>query len=513
MPERKEQQTIVERPPVVVIMGHIDHGKSTLLDYIRHSNIVAKESGGITQHLGAYEIEHKNSDGITKKITFLDTPGHSAFCGVRARGAKVADIAILIISAEDGVMPQTIEALECIKNDKLSFIVAINKIDSPRANIEKVKNDLIENQIYVEGYGGTIPAVEISAVTGANINGLLDLILVASEVEGLKADTSSMAEGFVIEAHKDKNKGISATLIIKDGTLKQGQFVACQGNLSPVRIFEDHDGKSIKSATVSKPVKICGWNAFPVVGEKFQAFDTKREAEKSCDLFKELFLAQKSKESQNGFAKNNDNSGEEKIFTVPIIIKADTHGSIEAVEHELKKMPTINSKIRIVSIGTGNISEIDVKTASGNENSIIVGFGIDIDKQAEIMIDRLNVVTKTFDIIYELVDWIEKEIENKRPRIEVEESVGKSKILKKFNETKSNQVLGARVLSGIMKVSSEVKIWRRGEDIGRGKIKEIQSQKTKVTEITEGNEFGLCIESKYEIVPGDEIEIIEKVKK
>ncbi|HRY30973.1 MAG TPA: translation initiation factor IF-2 [Candidatus Paceibacterota bacterium] len=503
--ETKSEQNLIERPPVVVIMGHIDHGKSTLLDFIRKSNIVAKEAGGITQHLGAYEIEHKNSDGAIKKITFLDTPGHAAFVGVRSRGAKVADIAVLIVSAEDGVMPQTLEALECIKKDNVPYIIAINKIDSPRASVDKVKSDLIENNIYIEGYGGDIPAVEISAKTGKNVDYLLDLILVASEVAGLRADPKIGAEGFVIEAHKDKNKGISATLVIKSGTLNQGQFIACQETYSPVRIFEDHNGKALKTATFSQPIKISGWNAFPMVGEIFKTFKDKKSAEKYCE---EITEKNAEKIKTVAVAKT-----EEDIFTIPIIIKADTHGSIEAVEFELKKIVTKNSRIEIVSTGTGNITEKDIKVASGNENSIVLGFGIDMDTQAEIMSRRLNTSVQTFKVIYDLIDWIEKEIENKRPRIEVDEVTGKAKILKKFNESKSNQVLGGRVLQGRMKISNNVKILRRGEEIGRGKIKELQNQKAKVSEVAEGSEFGLCIESRIEIVPGDEIEIFEKVEK
>ncbi len=503
--ENKSEQNLIERPPIVVVMGHIDHGKSTLLDYIRKSNIVAKEAGGITQHLGAYEIEHKNSDGVTKKITFLDTPGHAAFVGVRSCGAKVADIAVLIISAEDGVMPQTLEALECIKKDNVPYIVAISKTDSSKANVDKVKSDLIENGIYIEGYGGDIPAVEISSKVGTNVNYLLDLILVASEVAGLKADPTVNADGFVIEVHKDKNKGITATLIIKNGTLKQGQFVACEENYSPIRIFEDHNNKALKTATFSKPVKVSGWDNFPVVGEIFKTFDSKKDAEKYCEAVKEKALENKN----SNVAKKMD----ESIFTIPIIIKADTHGSIEAIEFELKKMITLNSQIEIVSTGTGNITERDVKTASSNENSIILGFGIDMDIQAETMSRRLNISVKTFKIIYDLVDWLEKEIESKRPRIEIDETVGKAKVLKKFNEEKHNQVLGAKVLEGRIKISNDVKILRRGEEIGRGKIKELQCQKAKVSEVAEGTEFGFCVESRIEIVAGDEIEIFEKVKK
>jgi translation initiation factor IF-2 len=500
MSETAENKTI-ERPPVVVIMGHIDHGKSTLLDYIRNSNVVAKEAGGITQHLGAYEITHKDGGETEKKITFIDTPGHAAFCGVRSRGAKVADIAILIISAEDSIMPQTIEAYEAIKSDGLPFIVAINKIDSPKANVEKVKNDLVENEIYIEGYGGDIPAAEISALKGDGVTDLLDLILLASEVEGLKADTSKKASGFVIEAHKDSKKGLSATLIIKDGTLNSGQCVVCHNTLSPVRIFEDQNNKPIKTATVSKPVKICGWSDFPVVGAEFESFDSKKEAEEYCETMKE-------EAKVNIFADINEDT-----FTIPIIIKSDTHGSIEAVEHELEKITTTNSQIKIVSTGTGNISEADVKVASGNKNSIIVGFGIDVDKQSEIMSDRLEVPVKTFKIIYELVEWLEETIESKRPRMEVDEVLGKAKILKNFSETKTSKVLGARVLEGKIAVGKEVKVLRRGEEIGRGKIKGIQSQKSQVEEVEEGTEFGMQLETKLEIVPADELETFETVEK
>lgn len=506
MSETTNKTNNIERPPVVVIMGHIDHGKSTLLDFIRSSNVVAKEAGGITQHLGAYEIEHTDGDGTTKKITFIDTPGHSAFCGVRSRGSKVADIAILIISAEDGVMPQTLEAYGCIKNDKIPYIVAINKIDSPKANVEKVKNDLVENEIYIEGYGGDVPFLEISALKGTGVNDMLDLVLLASEVEGLKADTSKKASGFVIEAHKNKQKGLSATLIIKDGTLNAGQFVACHNAYSPVRIFEDHNNKPIKTATVSRPVKICGWNDFPVVGEEFATFDTKKEVEAYCA---ECLKIAEETESQDVSPIEMDAD----TFTIPIIIKSDTHGSIEAVEHELEKITTTNSQIQITNTGTGNVSEVDVKKASSNENSIIVGFGIDVDRQAEIMSERLGVPIKTFKVIYDLVEWLETEIETKRPRIEIDEIIGKAKILKNFSETKNTKVLGGRVLEGKIKINSEVKILRRGEEIGRGKIKELQSQKAKATEVEEGTEFGLCLETKLNIVPADEIETFQTVQK
>ena len=497
----KNQDKMIERPPVVVIMGHIDHGKSTLLDHIRSSNIVSGEEGGITQHLGAYEVEHKGEDGSMKRITFLDTPGHEAFCGVRDRGAKVADVGVLIVSAEDGVKPQTLEALECIKKDKLPYVVAINKIDSPRANVEMTKNSLVENEIYLEGYGGEIPFAEISAKDGTNVNDLLDLVLIVSEVEELEAVIDEPATGFVIESHKNKNKGITSTLVIKGGTLNQGQFVVCKDSYAPVRIYEDYKGQPIKTAHFSTPVKVSGWTDFPIVGEMFETLDSKKEAESYCDEHRQI---------SNQFNKifNHD----EDEFIIPLIIKSDTHGSIEAIEHELKKVNPKNAKIKVVLTETGNITEKDIKIASGNENTLVIGFGIDIDKQAEIMRERLGVRVATFKIIYELTEWIQNTTDEIRPRIEVEETKGKAKILAHFSQTKSIQVVGGKVEEGSIILGKQVKIMRRGEEIGRGKIKELQQQKVKASEVTEGNQFGLSVETKIEIAVGDYIETFELVK-
>ena len=496
----KENKNLIERPPIVVIMGHIDHGKSTLLDFIRNSSIVSGEAGGITQHLGAYEVEHKGENGSMKKITFLDTPGHEAFCGVRNRGAKVADVGVLIVSAEDGVKPQTLEALNSIKKDKLPFVVAINKIDSPRANIEKTKNSLIENEIYIEGMGGEIPFAEISAKEGTGVNELLDLVLIVSEVEELKASKEVPATGFVIESHKDKNKGITSTLVIKEGVLDQGQFVVCKDAYAPVRIYEDYKGESIKTASFSTPVKISGWTSFPVVGEIFETLNSKKEAEKYCQEHKEI-------------SKNFIFEAGEDEFIIPIIIKADTHGSIEAVEHELEKIKPNNFKIKTVIKETGNITEKDIKIASSHENTLVVGFGINMDKQAEIMRERLGVNVATFNIIYELTEWVEKTTEEMRPRVETEETLGKAKILANFSQTKSIQVIGGRVEEGSIIVNKTVKITRRGEEIGRGKIKELQQQKAKTSEVIEGNEFGMSVDTKIEIAPGDYIETFEVVNK
>lgn len=500
----KEQQdkNFIERPPVVVIMGHIDHGKSTLLDYIRHSNVVENEAGKITQHLGAYEVEHKNEKEEIKRITFIDTPGHEAFKSVRSRGSKVADIAILIVSAEDGVMPQTLEALECIKKDNVPFIVAINKIDTPKANPENTKNSLIENEIYIEGYGGNVPAVEISAKTGQNVGDLLDLILLLAEVEELKANPDVLGEGVIVEANKDDKKGISATLVIKNGTIRQRQFVVCNDAISPVRIMENHLGELISEASFSTPVNIKGWNKLPAVGETFYTFENKKEAEKYC-------LEHQNKNNQ----KNDTSVDSEESFVVPVIIKADTQGSLDAIAYELSKIDLPNTKIKIIDSDTGNISEADIKKASGHENTVVVGFGVNVDKQAVMMKDRMEVTVETFNIIYELTQWLENNVENIRPRIKVEELVGVAKILKTFNRDKNKQVVGAKVSEGILSVGNKIKIIRREEEVGSGVIKGLQQQKNIAESVSEGTEFGASIDARIDIAPGDQIKSFEILEK
>ncbi|MCK5591056.1 MAG: GTP-binding protein, partial [Candidatus Pacebacteria bacterium] len=281
-----QDNTTVERPPIIVIMGHIDHGKSALLDYIRKSNVVEGEAGGITQHTSAYEVEHTTKEGDIKKITFLDTPGHEAFSDMRSRGAVVADIAILVVSAEDGVKTQTLEALRAIKDADIPYIIAINKIDKPGADIEKTKNSLSENEIYIEGYGGDIPVQPISAKTGEGIPEILDMMLLVAEMAELKGETGKRAEGIVIESKVDPQKGISATLVITNGKLERGMYVVAEDVVAPVRIFENFSGKTINEAQFSSPVTIIGWNKIPSVGSSFVSFSKKKDAELCATAFK-----------------------------------------------------------------------------------------------------------------------------------------------------------------------------------------------------------------------------------
>lgn len=495
---------MIERPPVVAIMGHIDHGKSTLLDYIRKTNIVDKEAGGITQHVSAYEVVNQSEKGEGKKITFLDTPGHEAFQAIRVRGAHIADIVVLVVSAEDGVKPQTLEALKCIKEEGMPYIVAINKIDRPGADIERTKQSLAENEIYIEGYGGSIPSVPISAKTGEGIPSLLDMILLVAEMEELKGDTAKKAEGIVLESNLDAKKGISATLVIKEGSLKKGMFVTADDSISPIRMMEDFAGKQISEATFSSPIKIIGWNKLPKAGAIFKSFDSKKEAEESAVKFTQIISTE--------CKKTNTNVPCDKP-SLPIILKADVSGSMEAIIHETLKIKNDRIDLKTISSGIGTISENDVRLASGDLNTVILGFNVKIDPPAANMAERLGIEIKTFDIIYKLTEWLEQKLKEKAPVLEVEELTGKAKILKIFSKSKDKQIIGGRVEEGNLISGVTIRILRRDAEIGQGKVRGLQIQKEKATEVKEGLEFGSMIESKTEIAPGDKIESFKIVKK
>lgn len=500
--KEQNKEKLIKRPPVVAIMGHIDHGKSTLLDFIRKSNVVEKEAGGITQHLGSYELAHKGKDGEEQKITFLDTPGHEAFFAIRKRGASTADIAILVVSAEDGVKPQTLEAFECIKSTKMPYVVAINKIDKPGADIERTKQNLAENEIFLEGYGGHTPWTAISAKTGQGIPELLDLLLLVAELEELKGNPDAPAEGVVIESNLDTKKGITATVVIKNGTIKSGQFAVSGKSLAPLRIMENFSGKKISEATFSSPIKIIGWDTMPKVGEKFFCFKDKKKAQEAIGLASEKEEVEKSSTEE----------GEEK-FQIPVIVKADTSGSLEALIYELNKIRNERAEIKILLSGVGPISENDIKTAGINEGSLVLGFNIKADSRAESLALRSGIEIKTFDIIYKLTEWLTEIVKERTPSIDVEETAGSAKILKTFSKNKDKQIVGGKVESGEILANSPVKILRRNAEIGKGHIKELQHSKQKVGSVPEGEEFGMLIESKIEIVPGDRMEVYKVVRK
>jgi len=491
MSKQPQEKNIIERPPIIVVMGHIDHGKSTLLDYIRKTNIVEGESGGITQHISAYEVHHKDKDNNDHRITFLDTPGHEAFSAMRARGAVLADIAILIVSAEDGIKAQTMEAYNEIKNSKTPFIVAINKIDKPNANPEKVKNELLEKEIYLEGYGGDIPYVEISAKTGQGIPEILDMMLLIAELEELKADTSVNGQGIVIESNVDPKKGISATLVITDGTLKKGMCISAGESISPVRLIENFLGESVPEATFSSPVRITGFNSVPKVGSKFVACASKKEAE---------ICAKESKELNE---EKEIIGSEDAEVIIPLVLKTDVLGTLDAISKELSKVVNDSVALKVIHKGVGDVAENDIKVAYGATDAIVIGFRVGIDSKAAGASEKLEIPVHTFGIIYNITDHIENVVKERTPQKEVEEETGKGKILKTFSKTKDKQVMGGKVLEGVVSKGAKVKILRRDTEIGTGQILDLQQQKASATEVKEGTEFGIMIESRAEIAEGD----------
>ncbi len=491
-------QTQTQRDPIIVIMGHIDHGKSTLLDYIRKTNVVATESGGITQHISAYEAMHKDENGNDKRIVFLDTPGHAAFSSMRGRGAKVADIAVLVVSAEDGVKEQTMEAHKAIEEAGIPYIIAINKIDRPEADVEKTKGSLAEHGIYVEGYGGNISYVPISAKEGTGVSDLLDMMLLTAEVEGLSGDPSVSAEGAIIESNIDPRKGISGTIVVTNGSLKKGQFVVAGPALSPLRIIENFAGKAIDEAGPSTPIKVTGFSAVPPTGSTIEVFGNKKDAEAAAKRNSEMVAT----------CINHDGNDAEVV--IPLVVKADTLGTLEAVQKELEKVTHDTVCLRIIHAEVGDIGENDVTIASGSGDSIIIGFRVKADSKAVHAAEPLGITIETFAIIYNITDYLSEIVKKRAPRKEVEEHVGAVKILKTFSHVKDKQVIGGRVKAGYIMPKHEVLIERRETVIGRGLVTELQEQRTKVGRSNEGSECGMLVEAKIEIAEGDMIIPIEK---
>lgn len=479
-------------------MGHIDHGKSTLLDYIRKTNVVDGEAGGITQHLSAYEVVH-NKDGQDYRITFLDTPGHAAFGAIRSRGAKVADIGVLVVSAEDGVKPQTLEALKVLKENNIPYVVAINKIDKPGADVERTKQNLAENDIYLEGFGGTIGWVAISAKTGEGVPELLDHLLLAAELEGLEGDETLPGTGVVIESNLDMKKGITATCIMKNGTLHKGEYVVCGDAIAPLRIVENFLRKPIESATFSSPVIIIGWDKQPPAGAVFVSVKNKKEAVVLAELHEEEKMVETIADATKSI--------------IPIIIKADTQGSMDALIEEIAKLENDRIVPKIILSGLGSISENDIRTAQSHEKPIVIAFHTKTDAQAASLAERLAIPVQSFDIIYKLTEWLEGALKERTPTVESEETTGVAKILKFFSKVRDKQIIGGRVETGTITSGEQVKIMRRDAMIGRGRIRELQVQKEKIGTALEGQEFGAMVESKIELAPGDKLECFELISK
>ncbi len=500
----KPSETSIERPPIVAVLGHVDHGKSTLLDCIRKSDTVAKEAGGITQHVAAYEVArdlsaHAGKNGVKKRITFIDTPGHAAFSAIRARGATAADIAILVVAADDGVKAQTLEALKSIRDAGIPFIVAINKIDKPTANLEKTQASLLEHNVFLEKFGGDVPWAAISAKTGAGVEELLDLVLLVAEIEVFTGNSAAPAKGYVIEAHRDQKRGLAATLIITDGTLRSGMSVLAGRALAPVRIMENHAGKSITEASFSTPVRLIGFDVLPDVGEEFHAYASKKEAERARP---EAFLSGDRQVTVPPLVE-----GEVGPFIMPVIIRADATGSLEAIVQETAKLGNEHARVGIVQSGIGTISENDVKAAIASDiPAAVIGFNVGVDTIARTLAHQHGITIETFAIIYKLTERLEEFLREGAPKRLVEEITGRARVLKQFSSRKDEKVVGCKVMEGHLTRGSAVRVMRRNTEIGIGKIKNIQANKEDVDRIEIDREFGAQIAALFEITQGDVLE-------
>jgi translation initiation factor IF-2 len=472
-------------------MGHIDHGKSSLLDYIRKSNVTAGEAGGITQHVSAYEAEHEY-EGAQRTITFLDTPGHEAFRALRSRGAQAADVAILVVAADEAVKPQTLEAYQAIEEAGIPFVVAFTKMDKNGADLQRAKNSVIENGIYLEGLGGSISFAPVSSKSGEGVPELLDLVLLTADLAELTADPSLPATGFVLESSQDPKRGISATLIIKDGTLNTGTVAVAVPATAPVRFIENFLGKRITEGKPSQPVSISGWSQLPAAGDPFSMSANRKDADK---------LVAAGVQPTNASRIREDESAEGKTL-VPIIIKADVTGSIEAILHELAKSTHERVALQIVDEGVGAVSEGDVKTAQAG-GAMIIAFHVGSDSSARDLAERAGVSIETFSIIYDLENRIKELLAERAPKVRAEEILGSAKVLRIFNASGNKQVLGARLDTGAVKLGDLVKIDRRGLDLGQGKVTNLQQARADVKEIRTEGEFGGQVETKAEIAGGD----------
>ena len=500
MTKKKEKQNELQtRPPVVVILGHVDHGKSSILEAIKDLKITEKESGGITQHIGAYQVEHEN-----KKITFIDTPGHEVFSAMRSRGAKVADIAILVIAAEEGVRPQTKEAIAHIKKIGLPLIVALNKIDKKEAQPDKVKRELSENDILVESLGGKIPCINLSAKNGQGIDQLLEMILLVAEMEELKDESEETASGLVIESYQDNRRGATATLLVKRGILKNKDIIGTDSTMGKVKSMEDFQFQPITDASPSMPVIITGFNQVPQVGEKFSVFNSFDEAQIRID--------------KKTAKRNMMPGGEKEVFSfdpdkkvLNIILKADVHGSLEAIKESLKSIPADEVIIRILKSEVGEINESDIKLAESAKAKVI-GFRNKVNSSVKQLAQQKKIRVSSFEIIYELIQEIRQLASNLLDPEITRNDLGKVKILAVFRTEKDRQIIGGKATSGQIKKGTLIDVIRDKEKIGKGKLMRLQRDKKEVDEVNKGQECGLLFQGTAIIEKGDILEFYEEEK-
>lgn len=501
-----KEEDLVERPPVITIMGHVDHGKTTLLDTIRKTNVAGGEAGGITQAIGAYQIEYNG-----KKLTFIDTPGHAAFTEMRARGASITDIVIIIVAADDGVMPQTREAIDHAKAAGVPIIVAVNKIDKATANVERVLTEMSAAGIQPEEWGGDTMFVKISAATGEGIDDLLERILLLSEMAELKANPNRYAIGTVIESKLDKNSGVVTNLLIQNGTLRLGDPIVIGSSAGKVRTLTNDKGESLVEALPSMPVSITGLSESPSAGDKFMAFENEKKAKKVAEQRKELEKERNSRPKTNISLNDLFSRKEAGEKEINIILKADVKGSEEAVKNSLLKLDVEGMKINVIRSGIGAISESDVVLAEAS-NAIIIGFNIRPDHKITETAKDKGIDIRLYDIIYKVVEEMEAALKGKlEPEFE-EKVLGEAEVRKLFKFSKVGTIAGSYVTSGLIKRGTKARVIRDGVVVIDSTIASLAREKDQAKEVKQGLECGITIENFNDIKEKDIIEAYELVE-
>ena len=498
----------VTRAPVVTIMGHVDHGKTSLLDYIRKAKVAAGEAGGITQHIGAYHVEM--DDG--KMITFLDTPGHAAFTSMRARGAKATDIVVLVVAADDGVMPQTIEAIQHAKAAGAPLVVAVNKIDKPEANPDRVEQELLQHEVISEKFGGDVQFVPVSAKKGTGIDDLLDAILLQSEVLELTAVKDGMASGVVIESYLDKGRGPVATILVQSGTLRKGDIVLCGFEYGRVRAMRDENGKEIDEAGPSIPVEVLGLSGVPAAGDEATVVRDEKKAREVAlhrqGKFREVKLARQQKAKlENMFS----NMAEGDVAELNIIVKADVQGSVEAIIQSLQDLSTDEVKVKVVGSGVGGISETDATLAAAS-NAIMVGFNVRADASARRIIEAENIDLRYYSIIYELLNDVKSAMSGMLQPEFKQEIIGLAEVRDVFKHPKFGAIAGCMVTEGIVKRNNPIRVLRDNVVIFEGELESLRRFKDDVSEVRNGMECGIGVKNYNDVKVGDQIEVFEVVE-
>ena len=502
---QEDEQRLAARPPVVTIMGHVDHGKTSILDFFRKSDVVSGEAGGITQHVGAYQVTMPSGS----KISFLDTPGHAAFTEMRARGANVTDLIVIVVAADDGIMPQTIEAINHAQASGAPLIVAINKCDTPGANPDKVEMDLLQHNIQTEKMGGEVQAVHVSAKTGDNMSALEEAINLQAELLELKADPSGVAKGNVVESRLETGRGVVSTLLIERGTLNKGQVLVAGKAWGKVRALLDDRGQQMKIATPAQPVEILGLSEAPASGEPFIVVENEARA-------REVVEFQVTKEKEARAAKQAGRSldelfaasGDSQSSVLPIVLKSDVHGSVEAISAALEKLGNEEVSIKILHSGVGAITESDVVLARAS-NATILGFNVRANPQARDAAKRENIEIRYHSIIYALIDEMRDLLSGLLEPERIEDFIGYAEILEVFNITKVGNIAGCKITEGVVKRNCGVRLLRDNVVIHEGTLKTLKRYKDEVAEVRNGYECGMAFDAYEDLKVGDQIECFE----